>query len=108
MALRREVHHPVDIVFIKDLHNGFTVADIRPDKGIVFSVLNISEIFQISRVGQLIHINDTDLVIIFLKHVVNVIGSDKSCSACHQVCSHIFFLLRNALPLGRAFLFLDF
>ena len=88
MTLRGKMDHPVDIILVKNLHDSFTVTDVRFYKGIVISVFDIFQIFKISCISQFVHIDDTDLIVIFLKHVMNIIGSDKSCAACYQVCSH--------------------
>lgn len=50
--------------------------------------------FQVSCISQLVHIDNADLIVIFLKHVVDIIGSNKSRSACYQIelyCHNFFF-----------------
>ena len=41
MALRREVDHPVNVIFRKNPGNRLFIADIRPDKGITRPILHI-------------------------------------------------------------------
>jgi hypothetical protein len=45
--------------------------------------------------GQGIHINDTNLVIVFFEHVMNVVGTDKTGTACYQISSHFLSVLRR-------------
>ena len=91
MTLCCKMNNAVDIIFIKDFHDCFTVTDISFYKCIVFTILDVLKILKISRICQFIYINDTNLIVIFLKHVMNIVGSDKSGSTCYKVCSHIFF-----------------
>ena len=83
MALRRKVNHPVDFVFLENFGDGFLVADIRFDKGIILPLLHLFQIFQIPRIGQCVHVDDADLVVILFKHVMNIVGTDKSGSPGH-------------------------
>ena len=90
MALRRKMHHPVNLIFLKNAGNRFLVADVRLYKGIIGPVLDIFQILQISRIGQQIHIDDTYLIAVFTKHVMNIIGTDKAGASCHEISSHFF------------------
>ena len=80
MAFRREIDHIVDVVFGKDFfHRGF-VADIRVDKGIPGIVLDRGQVLQVARIGELVQVQDTD-VLIFLQHILHEIGADESGAA---------------------------
>ena len=89
MALRRKMYYPVNIVFCKNFCDSFLVADIGLYKGIIFSVFNILQIFQISRISQGIHIDNPNGVTVLAEHIMNVVGADKTGTACYQICSHI-------------------
>ena len=91
MALCCKMNDTINIILIKDLHDSFAVADISLNESVVLSVLNVLEVLKVSCIRQLVYIDDTDLVVVFLKHVMNVVGTDESGTACYQVCSHIFF-----------------
>ena len=73
MTLCCEVDYSVNIVLSKHPADGFLITDICFHKGIIVSFLNILQILQIARVGQGIHIDDPDLLVIFLKHIMNII-----------------------------------
>ena len=83
MALRRKMNHPVNIILRKNPGNGILITDIRSDKGVVLSLLHFLQILQIPRIGQRIHVDNADLVIILLKHVMNIVGTDKPGPAGH-------------------------
>ena len=63
----------VNIILIKDLHDSFAVADISLNEIVVLSILNVLEVLKVSCLRQLVYIDDTDLVVVFLKHVMNVV-----------------------------------
>ena len=93
MALRRKMYDSVDVVFLKNTADGIFIADVRFDKSIIFSVFNAFEIFKVARIGQGIHIDNSYFVIIFSKHIVNIIGTDKTGAARYKVSSHSRCLL---------------
>ena len=97
MALGREMDHPVDVVLPEQPADRLRIADIRLHKGVVVPLLHISQVFQISRVCQLVHIDDPDRAAILPEHVMNVIGSDKAGSAGHEIRAHnpLFFPFRR-------------
>ena len=92
MALCREMHYPVDIVLLENLRNGILIANIRLHKGIILSVLVIFQILQVARIGQLVHVDNTDLVVIFAEHIMDIIAPDKSRAASYQISSHTDFV----------------
>lgn len=92
MAFRRKMHHSVNVIFRKNLFNRFLITDVGFNKGIVLPLLQIFQIFQIAGIGEGIHIDNPDFVVIFPEHIVDVIGTNKSCAACYQISSHIFLL----------------
>ena len=73
MALCGKVHHPVYFIFCKNLCDGVLVCDVCLDKCIVFPVLDFLQILEISSICQRIYVDNPDLVVIFAKHIVNII-----------------------------------
>ena len=95
MAFGCEMYHAVNIVLRENFADGFLVADICLHESVIITLLHILEILQVSRIGQGIHINDTDLVIVFFEHVMNVVGTDKTGTACYQISPHFLSVLRR-------------
>ena len=93
MAFCRKMHHPVYVVFRKNLLYRFLIADIRLNKGIILSAFHFLQVFQITGIGKGIHIDNTAFLSVFTEHIMNIIGTDKTCAACHQIRSHHRFLL---------------
>ena len=93
MAFRCKMYHTVDIVLCEDLADGFFVTDICLDEGVVVTLFHILQILEVACIGQGIHVDDADLVVIFLKHVVNVVGTDETGSSCYQISFHFFSVL---------------
>ena len=77
------MYHTVDIVLCKDLADGFLVADICFHEGVIVTFFHILQVFKIACIRQGIHVDDADLIVIFLKHVMNVVGTDEAGSACY-------------------------
>ena len=67
------MHHPIDIILRKNPRDCLLVADIGLDKGIIGLVFQVLKVLQISGIGQQIHIDDTNLIPVLAKHIVNVI-----------------------------------
>ena len=95
MAFGCEMYHAVNIVLRENFADGFLVADIRLHESVIVAFLHILEVLQITRISQGIHVNDADLIVIFFEHVMNVVGTDKAGTACHQISSHFFSVLRK-------------
>ena len=81
MAFRCKMHDPVDIILCKNLADGLFITDIRLHKRIVFPVLYLFQVLKVARISELVHIDDTDFIIIFAKHILNIIRADKTCSS---------------------------
>ena len=73
MAFRREMHHPVNLVFLENPGDCLLVADIRFYKSIIIPTFHSLEIFKIARVGKGVHIDNTDFIVILLKHIMNIV-----------------------------------
>ena len=88
MTLRCKMHHPVDLVSRKYRCNGLFIADIRFDKRIILLPLKFLQILQIPRIGQCVHVDDPDLFTVFAKHIMNIVGSDKTGSSRYKISPH--------------------
>ena len=88
MALGCKMNHTINIIFRKYFADGFFITDISADECVVGLVLNILQVLQIAGICEHIYVNDADFIAVLLKHVVNVVGADESCSACYQISSH--------------------
>ena len=83
MTFSSKVNHPVDVMLFKYLLNCLAVTDIYLIKLIILTIFNIFQIFQIPCIGQTIYIYNLNLVSLFPKHVMNVIGTDKTGTTCY-------------------------
>lgn len=88
MAFCRKMYHTVDIILCENFADGILVTDISLDKGVVLTLLHVLEILKIACIGQCIHVDDTDFIIVFFKHVMNIVGTDKTGPSCYQISSH--------------------
>ena len=73
MALCRKVDNSVNIILREDLCNCLFVCNVCLYECIVVSIFNILKILKVSGIGQCIHIDDSDLIVILFKHIVDVI-----------------------------------
>ena len=58
--------------------NPMLVSDSYTVSGTILNANNIEGIY----------VNNSDFISIFLKHVMNIIGTDKSGTTCYKICSH--------------------
>ena len=58
MAFGREVYHPVDGILPEELPHPLVVADIGLYESVVRGVLDVREVGQIARIGQLVEVDD--------------------------------------------------
>ena len=81
VAFRCEMYHTVDIVLCEDLADGFLVADIGFYEGVIVTFFHILQVLKIACIRQCIHVDDANFIVVFLKHVMNVVGTDEAGSA---------------------------
>ena len=76
------------------------ITDVGPIKNVsIFKIcLNISKIFQIAGIGQLIYVYNASFEIGFFKQVANKIGTDKPAPAGNQ---HVLHGIHLFYPLFR-------
>ena len=82
MGLGGEVDDAVYVFILHELIEGFEVADVHLDKAIVGRRLDILEVGQISRIGQLVKVDNLILRVFVDKQTYDV-AADKTCSACN-------------------------
>ena len=78
----------IDVILAENRANRLLVADVCLYKCIVGQVLNVLQVLKISRIGQLVHVDDTDRIPVFLQHVMDKIGTDKARTAGYKKCFH--------------------
>ena len=88
MGLCCKMYNTVNLILRKDLCDRCTVADICFYKCIIISILDIFQILKVSGIGQLINVDNANLIIIFFEHVMNVIRADKAGTTGHKIGSH--------------------
>ncbi len=80
VALSSQVDDAGDLLFLHQLVDRLEVADISPHEAIVRTVLDVLEVSQVARIGQLIHVDDAVVRILVYKQAHNM-APDKSGSA---------------------------
>ena len=69
VALGCEVDHPVDAVLPEQFTHRFEVADVAPDESVVRPLLDVSQVGEVARIGQLVEVDDP---------VIGVFGHEKT------------------------------
>src|SRR5665648_60264 len=87
MTLSCKVNNIGNLVLIKQCLQGFLIANIGLYKGIVWIALDADQVFKISGIGQLVKIDDLDILVL-LQHVKNEVGPDKTGSARDEISFH--------------------
>ena len=80
MAFRSEVDNTIDVLVLHQLIDPFKVADVHFDKLVVRFALDIFQIGEISRVGQLVKVDDF-IFGIFVHEKANNMAADESGAA---------------------------
>ena len=73
----------INVVLLEKLCHTLIVADISLYECIIRLILNIFEIGQIARIGQLVKVNDMIFGILLYKKTYYV-AADKTCTACDK------------------------
>lgn len=69
MAFGREVDDPVDAVLPEQFTHRLEVADVAPDESVVRPLLDVSQVGEVARIGQLVEVHDP---------VIGVFGHEKT------------------------------
>ncbi len=88
MGLRRKVDHVIGIVFRKQLQHQRPVPDVAPHENMARIMLCPLQVFQASRVGQGVQIDQSDIPMTG-KHIMDKIAADKAGAASDQVGNHV-------------------
>jgi hypothetical protein len=80
MALGCEVNDAIDLVFLHQTIHHIEVADVALYKGVVGLVLDIFEVGEVTRIGQLVKVNDVVLGVLVYEEENNM-RADKTCTA---------------------------
>ena len=88
MTLGSEVDNAVDLLVLHQLVEGVEVADVHLHKLVVGLVLDVLQVSQITRISQLVQINDVILRILVHKQAHHV-ASNKACATSNNDCSFI-------------------
>src|ERR1700690_3639364 len=81
MAFRRKIDDSARAMFGKQFANQLRVADVAAHKDVARIILERCEIFQIARIGQLIQINHS--LIVLREPVEDEIRTNKACATSH-------------------------
>ena len=88
MAFRCKIDDIVEIVFLKQRSHQLLVANITLRKDVARIPFYTLEVFQVACIGQLVAIDEQD-VVIFLQHIVNKVGADKADTTGDQIFLHV-------------------
>ena len=64
MGLRSQMYHPLYLKFLKNLSQLVRIFNITFYKMVIFSVLNIFQVFQIASIGEFIEVDNSVLWVI--------------------------------------------
>ena len=81
MTLGSKVYNAINIVLLEQSVYSLEIADVSLHKCVVWLILYILEICQITRLGELIEVNDVILWILIYEKTYYV-ATDKTCTAC--------------------------
>ena len=80
MGLRGKVDDAVHVLFLHELQDTLEVADVHLHKAVVGPVLNVFQIGKVSRIGELVKVDDPVFRVLVYKQPYNM-AADKSGSA---------------------------
>ena len=83
MGLRREVDHAVHLLFLHQGEHALEVADVHLDEPVVGPVLDVLEIREIARVGELVQVDDPVLRI-FVHEQPHDVAADEAGAAGNE------------------------
>ena len=89
MGFRGKIHHGVRMFLIKEFVDPLPVADIKFYKAELRVIHHILQRGQVTRVCEAVHTDDPVLRM-FLQHIKDKIGSDKTGAAGHNDIHQVF------------------
>ena len=96
VAFRREVDDVVGVILDNQVGDQRLIADIPLHKDMTGIPLDVLEVLQIAGIGQLVQVHQTD-ILVFLQHVVDKVGADKTGAAGDKIGFHYTIILRSSL-----------
>jgi len=96
MALGREMDDAIHMLLCHELQDTLEVADVHPDKLVVRSVLDVFQIGEVTRISQLVEVDDL-IVGIFVDEEADDMTSDETRAAGDNYVLHILFISRNRI-----------
>src|SRR5699024_276058 len=90
VAFRRKVDHIVGIILFHQAGDQFTVADVALHKDVAGIAFNVLEVFQVAGIGQLVQVDDADVLMLF-QHIVHKVGTDETGTAGGKISLHSLF-----------------
>ena len=92
MAFCRQMDDAVHIIFLHQFQHGIKITDICLDEGIVGLALNVLEVGQVARIGQLVNVDDV-ILWVFIHEKANDMRADEACTAGNDNILHKVLLL---------------
>ena len=89
MAFGSKVDHAVDAVFLKDSAHRLEVTDIGTHEHVVRGLLDVLQVGQVARVGQLVQVYDTVLGVLVHEKAHDV-APDEARAAGYQYVALVF------------------
>ena len=87
VALSREVYDIVKVILLEQGRYQFLVADVALDEDVARVALHAFEVLQVARVGQLVQVDQENVVVLF-QHVVDEVGANEAGAAGDQIFFH--------------------
>ena len=87
MAFGSKVDQVIHRLAFKHRLDRFGVADVCLHKAIARVLVYAFQVFQVAGIGQLVHIDDANVLVLF-HHIQDKVGADKPCSSCDQIGFH--------------------
>ena len=76
------------------------IADIALDEDMAGIVLDIFQVFQVAGIGQLIQVDQAD-ILVFFQHIVDKVGANKTGTAGNKISFHLFTIpIIEKVPAG--------
>jgi hypothetical protein len=83
VAFRGKMNHYIWVIPLKNFLDAIVICDIRPLKAIVFFLIYVFKVTEVSGIGEFIQV-DERVLLIFGHEDAQKIRTDKACSACNQ------------------------
>ena len=95
MALSSQMDDAIDLLVLHQLIESVEIADIHLHELVVWFVLNILQVSEITRIRQLIEVDDV-VIRILVHEKANYMASDKACTTGNDNCSFHNILILNS------------